>query len=451
MSLDDVIRSQRTLTAADVADLRSKGHNLDGDKTYVFKFLFNDTLNNAVDPRKFKLDAKDLDKYAKQSIGRPYIVRADGNPLHIRIAESGNKNDDIKSMIELQTKYSVGDIKSTVRTGSNNVYGIIEVYDEYVQDIPTFPQFTSPTFYLHEMGANGTDVTNAEFLNIQGVPSPGYSKTVAGIKGTCTGGIEQCSRELRVLGAAGSLKSTRSLGNLGINTSKPPTKGMEGEGAMNAEQQLSKVVDTVTTIATTVGEVQKQQMAMVGVLKEVGSKTGVDTSKLGGEAAPKGDPPANTPPAAGGAAAGAMPGVAGAAGNTQDANVLELQKQMGDVEKRLKAETKLREAAEQKTAFVERSALAKTIAESQAQLHIIDAAAVPDKIKELLELKNGEQLQDLTLTAKVMSEQVAKIAGAAGNTTPAGMLTDFAIIGAGGEGSDKPKKQTNSGLMDGIA
>ena len=291
MPLDDM---QHKLSKNEISEYKKKGHDLADDKTYLFRFLFNDKLNDAADPKRFKLATEDLDRYAKQAIGRPFIVRPDGNPYHVRVDETDDDNQNIKNMINLQKNYAVGDIKSTVRHPSKNVYGIIEVYDEYVDDIPTFAPYTSVTFYLYD--TNGDDVKDGEFLNVQAVPDPGYAKSLAGIKGTCTGGIAECTRELRVLGAAGGLKEARSAGNLGINTSSTPNNNMSGDpNAMNETQKLDKIVGGVTALTETVADVQKQVLGITGILKEVGEKTGVDTSKLGGE----GMPPKNDKPAGG--------------------------------------------------------------------------------------------------------------------------------------------------------
>ena len=449
MSLNDVINEQRKISDKDIQKLKAGGHKLDDSKTYVFKFLFNDKLNDAVDPIKYKLDTKDLDKYAKQSIGRPYIVRSDGNPYHVRIKESGKPKDDIQNMIELQQNYAVGDIRSTFRHESNNVYGIIEVYDEYIDDIPTFPPYTSPTFYLHEMGSNGSDVVNGEFLNIQAVPDPGYARSLAGIKGTCTGGIDQCTKELRVLGAAGGIKDARSAGNLGINTSNGLNKPMSAtQDGATADQKLETIASGVTQLTTAVTDIQKQQMAIVGIVKEIGGKTGVDTTKLGGEPAKNDDAEGGSMPDKN------PPGVAGAAGGQKTEHVdTETQKQLTELQKQLKVETKARQEAEAKTALTERTALAENIAKSQAQLHMIESKDIPDRVKELIESKTGDSPTDLTLTASVLTEQVSKIAGASGAVKTElnqKLKQEMAILGASGENKDDTSTTKNVDLMGGI-
>lgn len=199
-------RKNAKLSEEEVNNFRKDGIELDTDKTYMIKFLFNDKWNQAGDPRPFRVKTELVPKLAKDFVGMPYVVNPYNDAIHVRGSTDG-LDDTTENLLEVQKDYTLGYIVHPIITAQNNVYGIIEVFDEYADTIDEMPEFTSPTITPIKEDADG--ISDAIALNINGVSNAGYPKLLAGTSGVCKGGIKECILELMPLASSGQLKAYR--------------------------------------------------------------------------------------------------------------------------------------------------------------------------------------------------------------------------------------------------
>jgi hypothetical protein len=199
-------RQNAKLSPDEINRFRKDGIELNNSKTYMIKFLFNDKWNEAGDPRPFRVKTELVPKLAKDFVGMPYVVNPHNDAIHVRGSTDG-KADTTENLLEVQKDYTLGYVVHPIITAQNNVYGIIEVFDEYADTIDEMPKFTSPTITPIQEDADG--IGDAIALNINGVSNAGYPKLLAGTSGVCKGGIKECILELMPLASSGRLKAYR--------------------------------------------------------------------------------------------------------------------------------------------------------------------------------------------------------------------------------------------------
>ncbi len=430
---------QRILGKDEIADLNKKGHRLDSGKFYVLNFLFNDKLNEADDPAPFQIDTDHLDALAKSAIGKPWIVPEYGEKNHV------GTHLEPADLMEFQAKYAIGIIQDTIRYPSNNVWGVIEVFPEYIAAVKSnlIPPFNSPTIAVqHEPGHPPVEsdplVKQAEFLNLQAVPTPGYPKELAGVKSTCRGGLKACMEELQVIGAAGHLKETRNDKKLLSNivqkagqsmSAEPPAEGA-ADGASSKE-----IMDGIKTLQESVTMMSTQQQAIVKsletnneVLVEVATATdGVDEKKIivkpleapAEDAAAEGD-------------AGMDTSTMGASGTSvtktktisatspkdgiskelsEHPTFKQMKQELDDIKHKLEKERK-------ENAAKERLSQATRLVENKLKTQEIKVENKDEAIKTYLNLKDSAgNLKDLSLLLEDTEKRASQIVGASGATT----------------------------------
>ena len=434
-----MLQENHVLTAEQIAEFNKNGSNLDPKKLYIYKFLFNDKWNNAQDPRPFRIKPSLVDKLAKDAVGMPYVVNPENTGVHLRGKKDPNS---AKELLELQANFSIGVIRVPVIKESNNVYGIIEVWPEFEDEIEKLPVFTSPTLAIIKEDQDGID--DANFLNINAVDSPGYPEKLSNMMGICKNGIKECVAELSILGASGTLKENRSHGQIFLNKLFNHNKAMSTESGTTGtndgttepkpEPTLTDVVKAVEEVAVKVDEVKVIEEKVVEnvennnvVLKEVATKTeGVDETKVMEkiEESPASDLPADTP---------TEPPIVGASGNqktltipkdlknhpfVQDLvnNVKLTQKQLDEI----KRESQSRKDAE---ALALRTAQATSIVTKQILLKQVKEADKDKEIKKYVELKNQDgKPEDLTVLDNYLKGAVPsddpEVVGASGYQFP---------------------------------
>lgn len=229
-------RDGAKLSPEEIADFKKDGIELNVDKTYMIKFLFNDKWNNAGDPRPFRVKTELVDKLAKDFVGMPYVVNPKNDAIHVRGSTDG-LDDTTENLLEVQKDYTLGYVVHPIITAQNNVYGVIEVFDEYADTIDQMPEFTSPTITPIKEDAEG--ISDAIALNINGVSNAGYPKLLAGTSGVCKGGIKECILELMPLASSGQLKAYRER-----------RKHDSLNRPIGASKVMSDVANTIEDVAT---------------------------------------------------------------------------------------------------------------------------------------------------------------------------------------------------------
>lgn len=392
---------------------------LDKSKTHAIKFLFNDKLNEAADPTPFQIDESLLDKLEKNSIGMPWIVPKYGKDMHIRGTDHGLP-DTAEGLLKIQAEYAIGTIKATHRTEGRNVYGIIEVYPEFVAAVEKdlIPPLVSPT--LNVIKKEGPKIMDAEFLNLQSVPTSGYPAILTQIKGVCQGGIRKCMEELAPLAAAGKLKASRDnpekFSNIitrvmGAMSENPDAKAPSGEEQGKALEELqtkistleknvemgeAKIADAIDKVATAAEGVDENE------IKELTSEI-----KKMDPASPEGEP-----------------APAGAAAKKTTAQTTEIPKELLNHPefKKLQSDfTELKKLSDKRESEVEaekRKILATKIVESKLKLKQIKLEDKDAKIEEYVNMKDGENFVDLSRIATELESAASTISGAYGGFIP---------------------------------
>ncbi len=428
------MNEQRILGKEDVAQLNKEGHKLDGSKFYVLNFLFNDKLNNAANPGPFQVHTDALDSFAKKAIGKPWIVPEYGEKNHI-----GFDKDTIEGMISYQAKYAIGVIQDYIRYPSNNVWGIVEVFPEYVAAVKNnmIPPFNSISITLgdpkQDIAADPV-IRVGDVLNLQAVPAPGYPKELAGHKPVCEGGMTACMQELKAAGAAGRLKKVQNSKKLLYNIVQKAIGAMSAEPAMSeggGDGASSKeIMDGIKTLQEQVQTVQSQEQAIVKsletnneVLKEVATATdGVDENKVivkpleaEGSGEGEGDAPPMDPPMPAGAAGKVVTVQKPKTGEVskelaENPTFKQMKQELDDIKRQLEKERK-------DNAQKERLNQATRLVENKLKTKDIEVSQKDETIKAYVNLKDAAgNLRDLTLLLEETDKQAAKVVGASGTT-----------------------------------
>lgn len=289
------------LTPDQISEYNEKGYELDDKKMYIIKFLFNDKWNNAAswkDPtveEPFRVKTELVEKLANDAIGMPYVVNPKASNRHLSGSDEGLP-DTPEALLEIQALYSYGVIKVPIIKPNNNVYGIIEIFEDYEQEVENgnLPPFTSPS--LVPLKTDDDGISDAQFININGVDVSGYTEVLAGTHGVCKNGIKECVTELSLLGASGILKSSRDNDKKFLSNLKSLQKNMSTEGTtppapapeQTKEPTLTDIAAKIDAVETKVDEVVVLEEKVVAnvetnaeVLKEVATVTeGVDENKV---------------------------------------------------------------------------------------------------------------------------------------------------------------------------
>jgi hypothetical protein len=269
----------KRLAKSEIQDLNKQGHKLDEEGFYVIRFLFNDKWNKAQQPNPFRVKTELLDKLAQDAIGMPWIVPPYGVSQH---------PTELEQIIEATKKYTIGTIRSTIRYPSNNVFGIIEILPQFQGAIENnlIPPLVSPL--LNIVKHDNFEVEDAQFLNLQSVPTSGYAAELTQISSVCKAGIKQCMEELAVVGATGhdtSRFDTKSFSNrqngLPSSMSAQDEITLEGVAKQVADhskilgehsKSLDQIVTDVATIKNAVGQKPQPQGQPAGAAGPESSK-----------------------------------------------------------------------------------------------------------------------------------------------------------------------------------
>lgn len=433
------------LTASELADYQKQGYELDEHKMYIIKFLFNDKWNNAAswkDPtiaEPFRIKTELVERLAKDAVGMPYVVNPKITNRHLKGSDEGLQ-DTPEDLLKIQALHSYGIIKVPIINPNKNVYGIIEIFKDYEGEVENgnIPPFVSPSILPLKSDEDG--ISDAQFINLNGVDIAGYTELLAGTHGVCKNGIKECVTELAVLGASGKLKSARDntktfLNNLSSlkqimssteGSTPPPT-----EPENKPEPTMADVVKAVEEVSTKVDEVKEVEEKVVEnvetnnvVLKEVATVTeGVDETKVKEKIDEASAPPADEPPT--------EPAIVGASGKQALTIPKELrdnpfvQKLVADVRDSKKTLAEIqKEAQARKDAELlsARTAQATSIVERLIASEEISADKRASEIKKYVELKNEDgSLVDISTLDNYLKSKIE-------------IVDEPAMIGASGYG-----------------
>ncbi|MCV0398539.1 MAG: hypothetical protein K5785_00935 [Nitrosarchaeum sp.] len=292
--------SELTLDPKQVSQLIKDGINLDdsGNHMYVMRFGWNNEFNKAADPKPFKIQKHLNEKLRKDALGMPYVIPPFGEKKHIRklkdVPEPITIEEQLRAILEAQSNYAIGEIQGSLEYPSGNVWLIIDIWPEFQAGVERgyYPPLVSPTFNFTDVTPDGI-VNDAQFLNLQAVSTSGYDAEYTQIAPVCKNGIKECMAELKVYGAAGTLRKARISDKSFSSTIQGAVGSMSSEG--NSTPSLETVAKDLDATKQELMSLQQTVGGMNTKLEAIATKVGVNT---------KDNPP------------GGNPGVSGAAGQT---------------------------------------------------------------------------------------------------------------------------------------
>ena len=348
--------SERFLTRDEIIE-----NGLDDSEKNLYKlvFLFNDKLNKATQPHAFKIKSELIPKLAERSVGMPYVVPDRISKQLKKHIETSDGSPE--SLLEYQKKYSIGEIVKTIVSASGNVWGIVNIFPEYHDDVKNNKvlPYTSPTIGVIKQ--NNYEVEDGYLLNIHAVEIPGYDPRVAGVQGVCEGGIRQCMSELKVLAASGGLKEyQRQLFSYVENN--------ETEQHMTDEIQ-NKISGLESSFSKGFEALQKQILDIQKIVSATGEAQVVETKKEI---------------------------------DTLKAELETIKKSAQQKEEEYRQSLRLKDAT--------------SIVESQLKKKIISLEKKDETLKQLLEKKDSfGNPADLSVAAEIAKQEAAEILGASGH------------------------------------
>ena len=367
----------------------------DGDM-YAQFFLYNNEMNNAGDPIKFKIYPDNNEAISKSFIGRPYLLPLkdkDGNWINKHHRES-----DLNTLFIKQKKHAAGEIVSVHqnrRTGNYNA--IVKVFPEHYDTFRKgkIPAATSPMFahsdsYMDEEGR--LHIKDGIGVHLQGVNVGGYPPELSEIKSICEGGMKECMTELQTVAAAGELLEFQDDEHFSIDESEDVDTMSQQQAAPPAQAGVAPQAEDpnarIAAIEQGLAELTKQFQMIL--------------QKMGG--APQ--------------QAAAPPAMAGAAGELVVEEPEGMKTLRAELET-IKGEREIEMASlqAQKTALFlkDRTRTATEIVESKIKLHKLSIESREVEIKKLVELKNGEDYIDLSLLHAELADSLKQFVGASGN------------------------------------
>lgn len=420
--------SELTLDPNQVSELIKDGIDIspDGNHMYILRFGWNNDWNKATDPAPFRIKPHLNEKLRKDAMGMPYVVPPYGEKMHLRkdkdAPEPRTAEEELRQILDVQTKYAIGEIQGSLEYPSGNVWLIIDVWPEFQAGVERgyYPTLVSPTFNFldAEQTPKGSDVNDAQFINLQTVPNSGYHPKYTQIQPMCKNGIKECMAEMKIHGAAGTIKSS--------NFSQKSFSSIINEaiGAMSSEEGSAPQLETVAKDVNALKEGFGMLTEKVNMIAE---KVGVDSSN---------NDPAGTPPG----------GVAGASGTVTKQDYEKLLKEREADKAELKgikddfkqykldkeiAEKKLREA--HVASIIERKArLSKLSDDQKTELK----EEYMKKSMDVLETLDNELKAAIPEFGKSDDLEKAGISGAYGLFKPNSTSTTSSEAGAS---ADRPK------------
>lgn len=365
-----------TLNPKEVSQLIKDGVDLkpDGNHMYLMRFGWNNEMNQAADPAPFKIEKHLNPKLRQDALGMPYVVPPYGQTKHVRKRKDEKHpqtvQEQLEAILKVQSDFAIGEIQGSLEYDTGNVWLIIDVWPEFQAGVERgyYPPLVSPTFNLIDVDENGI-VNDAQFLNLQTVPTSGYSPEYTQIESVCKNGIKECMMEMAVHGAAGTLEQARKDGISFSSTKSKENQTME-ESEIQAvvdkvipaveEKIQEQVVKPLEEVKAEVSEIKKMEDANAEVLLEVATKTdGVDEKKVvTKDSTTDSSSETSNPDSA----------VSGAAGNQQ---ILKLQNELNTVKGDVKKFSKIADDAEKKlkeahvTSIIERKFRGKKLEEAE--------------------------------------------------------------------------------------
>ena len=185
-----------------------------GGDTYAIAFLLNDKQNKAAQPAPFKIHPDAVLPITQTSIGKPWLPGQMGaNSKHAAKPGVASQID----ALEWHRQRAGGEIVDfIVNQNTMNASVIIRIDPEWVDTVRSgkISKYVSPMISNFEQDVNG-ELISGEIVHIHSVDVPGYEPAVAQFAGVCTGEYASCRTNLDTLAAAGRMRASAMMAEVG--------------------------------------------------------------------------------------------------------------------------------------------------------------------------------------------------------------------------------------------
>ena len=356
---------------------------------YAQFFLYNNEMNNAGDPIKFKIYPEKNEKISNSFIGRPYLLPAKDKDGKWTLKH--HRADTLDELLNKQRKFAAAEIVKVYQNPeTGNFNAVAKVFPEYYDifrkgDIPPFtsPMFAQSEYHIDEEGQ--MHIKDGIGVHLQGVISPGYSPDISSVMSICEAGLTECMNELKIVAASGKLQefqNSKSFSN---------EENGSNQSIMSQQQQQAPPAQA--------GQAPSQEERLSNLekgLAELTKQLQMILQKLSGQAA-------------------APPTMAGAAAQTEEPESIKaIRTDLDEVKNKYEAAKKELDEEKQTLFLQERTRVATEIVEAKLKLHKLPLENKEAEIKKLVELKNGENFVDLTLLHDEVISSLKAFVGASG-------------------------------------
>lgn len=178
----------------------------ENDNKYFLKvFLVDDSINAA----KWRIKTESIPKHIEKFVGRPFILTKEHyHPLEFDSVpiDYNDTQGTVKRLLAAQAPYEIGTIRKVERSINPAQAAFGATWNAYVEitdpvAIQAFkngytPRYVSASVFRLNEYESPQETTDFEPLHLAAVDNPAYGIHKAGVRGTCSGNLNKCSKQL---------------------------------------------------------------------------------------------------------------------------------------------------------------------------------------------------------------------------------------------------------------
>ena len=195
------LEQQRQVHPSQIVDIT------EGDNKYFLKvFLVDDSINAA----KWRIKTESIPKHIEKFVGRPFILTKEHyHPLEFDSVpiDYNDTQGTVKRLLAAQAPYEIGTIRKVERSINPAQAAFGATWNAYVEitdpvAIQAFkngytPRYVSASVFRLNQDESPLETSDYEPLHLAAVDNPAYGIHKAGVRGTCTGNLPKCSKQLQ--------------------------------------------------------------------------------------------------------------------------------------------------------------------------------------------------------------------------------------------------------------
>lgn len=194
------LEQQRQVHPSQIVDIT------EGDNKYFLKvFLVDDSINAA----KWRIKTESIPKHIEKFVGRPFILTKEHyHPLEFDSVpiDYNDTQGTVNRLLAAQAPYEIGTIRKVERSINPAQAAFGATWNAYVEitdpiAVQAFksgytPRYVSASVFRLNQHESPLETTDYEPLHLAAVDNPAYGIHKAGVKGTCSGNLNKCSKQL---------------------------------------------------------------------------------------------------------------------------------------------------------------------------------------------------------------------------------------------------------------